>query len=192
MSHSHSFRWRTRIRSHSLRLDLDFKSRLESIPIALGHHCGFPLFAFAPVGILHIRCGARLYRLFSSRPTSLLLLVFSPAEYCALCTIGGYRRSTVERRAGRYRTSADRPGAGGKGIEDRGATKGDEWWERCNAGVYTLVWGEAGGWSLRERRLSSATNTEHNIQWCCVRVRACVRARMCCDEREQVVVMCGR
>jgi hypothetical protein len=80
----------------------------------------------------------------------------------------------VERRAGRYRISADRPGAEGKGIEDRGATKGDEWWERCNAGVYTLVWGGACGWGLRERRLSNATNTEHNTVVLCARACACV------------------
>jgi hypothetical protein len=38
-----------------------------------------------------------------------------------------------------------RPEAGGKGIEDRGAMKGDEWWKRCSAGVYTLVWGRLVG-----------------------------------------------
>jgi hypothetical protein len=47
-------------------------------------------------------------------------------------------------------------------------------------------WGGAGGWGLMKRRLlSSATNTEYNILWCCVRVRACVRARVCCDERDR-------
>jgi hypothetical protein len=108
-----------------------------------------PAFPFCPRR--HIRCGARLYRLFS-RPTSLLLLVLSPAEYCTvLCALLGDiddRWSSVDRGGIGYRPIGRGLGARGSRIEGRRATKGDEWWERCSAGVYTLVWGRLVGWWL--------------------------------------------
>jgi hypothetical protein len=75
--------------------------------------------------------------------------------------------------------------------------KGDECWERCSAGVYTLIWGRLVGWWLgpEKRRLSSAPNNTTTVCGSCVLcARACVRVRasvVCCDERGQVG-RCGR
>jgi hypothetical protein len=76
--------------------------------------------------------------------------------------------------------------------------KGDGCWERCSAGVYTLIWGRLVGWWLGLEGAEVEQCDEHNtVCGSCERVRACVcvrvraRARVCCDERGQVG-RCGR
>jgi hypothetical protein len=80
------------------------------------------LLPFAPVGISAVALG---YTACSPRLTSLLLLVFSPAEYCALCTIGGI--STIDGRASVEPGAISDTGrsAGGWGQGDR-RSRGDE------------------------------------------------------------------
>jgi hypothetical protein len=111
--------------------------------------------------------------------------------HCALLGDIDDRWSSVERGDIGYRPIGRGLGARGSRIEGRGATKGDEWWERCrcSAGVHTLVWVRMVGWWLGPEGAEVEQCDEHNTVCgavCFVRVRACVRVHVCCDERGQV------